>query len=217
MPATPDTGSSTPFSDNTPQGYGGGDTNYTPPPDTPAIPPPDYSSPPPDNTDSSPPPDNTDYSNPDNTDSSPPPDNTNYNSGDYGGGYGGYGFQGGAFARGGPVVPRAAIPPQRGGFANAPHQILQRAVQQNMAKGGRIPMGVSPSHGQNVDDVPARLNAGEFVVPRDVAAWKGQEFFQNLIKKSRTLSAGAPAKPSMKPPLPGQQQRPSIAPRLPGQ
>jgi hypothetical protein len=127
-----------------------------------------------------------------------------------GGGYSG----GGGYARGGPVAP-AAIPPQRGGFANAPHQILQRAVQQNMAKGGGIPMGVSPSHGQNVDDVPARLNAGEFVVPRDVASWKGQEFFQNLIKKSRALSAGAPAKPSMKPPLPGQQQRPAIRP--PGQ
>jgi hypothetical protein len=210
MPATPDTGSSTPFSDNS-QGYGGGATT-----DTSAIPPPDYSS----GSDNSGG-DNTGYSNSYDTSGG---DNSggdtsggDYSGGDNSGGGGGgyYGFQGGAFARGGPVAPRTAIPPQRGGFANAPHQILQRAVQQNMAKGGRIPMGVSPSHGQNVDDVPARLNAGEFVVPRDVAAWKGQEFFQNLIKKSRALSAGAPAKPSMKPPLPGQQQRPAIRP--PGQ
>jgi hypothetical protein len=195
MPATPDTGSSTPFSDNTPQGYGGG---YNPP----AIPPPSNSG------------GAGNYTPVDAFSSIPSSGNSGvYSGGGGGGGY--YGFQGGAFARGGPVAPRTAIPPQRGGFANAPHQILQRAVQQNMAKGGRIPMGVSPSHGQNVDDVPARLNAGEFVVPRDVAAWKGQEFFQNLIKKSRALSAGAPAKPSMKPPLPGQQQRPAIRP--PGQ
>jgi hypothetical protein len=208
MPATPDTGSSTPFSDNS-QGYGGGATT-----DTPAIPSSDnsggsY------NTSGG---DNTGYDTSGGDNSGGDTSGGSYdtsggdNSGGGGGGY--YGFQGGAFARGGPVAP-AAIPPQRGGFANAPHQILQRAVQQNMAKGGGIPMGVSPSHGQNVDDVPARLNAGEFVVPRDVAAWKGQEFFQNLIKKSRALSAGAPAKPSMKPPLPGQQQRPAIRP--PGQ
>ncbi|MBA1914389.1 hypothetical protein HLX87_24885, partial [Escherichia coli] len=31
----------------------------------------------------------------------------------------------------------------------------------------------------------AQLNAGEFVVPRDVAAWKGGEFFHKLIAQSR--------------------------------
>lgn len=61
--------------------------------------------------------------------------------------------------------------------------------------GGAIPMGASPSNGQTVDDVPARLTAGEFVVPKDVAAWKGEEFFQKLIEQSRKAKQTAPAKP----------------------
>jgi hypothetical protein len=44
---------------------------------------------------------------------------------------------------------------------------------------------LSPSGGQRTDDVPAKLNAGEFVLPDDVVKWKGEEFFQNLIGKSR--------------------------------
>lgn len=44
---------------------------------------------------------------------------------------------------------------------------------------------LSPSNGQRTDDVSAKLNAGEFVLPDDVVKWKGEEFFQNLIGKSR--------------------------------
>lgn len=53
------------------------------------------------------------------------------------------------------------------------------------AAGGYVPPAMSPSGGANVDDVHARLNAGEFVVPQDVSNWKGQEFFHTLIAKSR--------------------------------
>lgn len=61
------------------------------------------------------------------------------------------------------------------------------------AEGGDVPMDASPSQGMDTDDVPAQmpnggraqLNAGEFVVPRDVAAWKGGEFFHKLIAQSR--------------------------------
>jgi hypothetical protein len=63
---------------------------------------------------------------------------------------------------------------------------------------------MSPSGGRQVDDVqaqapggPARLNADEFVIPRDVALWKGQEFFQKLIDQSRARRVTAPAKPQM--------------------
>lgn len=69
--------------------------------------------------------------------------------------------------------------------------------------GGHVPIQASPSMGQNTDDVNARLNAGEFVVPRDVAAWKGQEFFQKLIDESRRKRLGAPAKGKPKPALAG--------------
>lgn len=61
--------------------------------------------------------------------------------------------------------------------------------------GGNVPNAASPSGGKAIDDVPARLTAGEFVVPKDVLSWKGEEFFQNVIKKSREAKPQAPAQP----------------------
>jgi hypothetical protein len=80
--------------------------------------------------------------------------------------------------------------------------------------GGAVPRAMSPSGGQRVDDVraqmpsgaPARLNANEFVVPQDVALWKGQEFFQNLIAQSRKKRVTAPAQPS----APGASRQPMM-------
>jgi hypothetical protein len=65
----------------------------------------------------------------------------------------------------------------------------------SVTSGGNVPVGASPSRGKAIDDVPARLNVGEFVVPREAVAWKGEEFFQNLIKKSREDKQKATAKP----------------------
>ena len=48
-----------------------------------------------------------------------------------------------------------------------------------------------PSNGAQTDDVPARLNAGEFVIPKDVAEWKGQEFFYKLMAQARAIRAKA--------------------------
>lgn len=53
-----------------------------------------------------------------------------------------------------------------------------------------VPPSASPSGGAQTDDVPARLNAGEFVVPKDVVAFKGEEFFQRLIQKTRQQEQG---------------------------
>jgi len=75
---------------------------------------------------------------------------------------------------------------------------------------GAIPYSRSPSYGKDTDDVhgvlnqtgePLRLNAGEFVMPRHTVAWKGEEYFQRLIEKSKKARAGAGAKPTMKPAL----------------
>lgn len=123
----------------------------------------------------------------------PPPQNPGSGGGDYqpppqnpgsGGGYGG-GY-GGNYAKGGPVHKRGVIP-TTGGYASR---------QQ------------SPSGGKQTDDISARLNAGEYVVPRDVVHDKGHEFFRNLIQKSRKnrLGAGGAQQPigaQMKPPLQG--------------
>jgi len=50
--------------------------------------------------------------------------------------------------------------------------------------GGTVPDGASPTGGRAIDDVPARLTAGEFVIPKDVVSWKGEEFFHKLIAKT---------------------------------
>jgi hypothetical protein len=61
-----------------------------------------------------------------------------------------------------------------------------------------VPPDASPSQGGAIDDVPARLNVGEFVVPKDVVRWHGEKFFQNLIQKARKEeSGGGNAKPQM--------------------
>lgn len=116
----------------------------------------------------------------------PSGDNT-YSGGDSSGGDS-------SFARGGPVPQRMRTPPKF-------------QMPNMMASGGQVPAQASPSGGQQVDDVraqgpgkaPMRLNANEFVIPQDVALWKGQEFFQNMINQSRKARMGAPAKPTSKP------------------
>jgi hypothetical protein len=56
---------------------------------------------------------------------------------------------------------------------------------------------MSPSGGKAIDDVDARLNVDEFVIPADVLKWKGEEFFQRTIEKSREAKKEAPAKPTV--------------------
>jgi hypothetical protein len=68
-----------------------------------------------------------------------------------------------------------------------------------MAEGGAIPQSASPTQGIAVDDVPARLSPGEFVVPKDVVQWKGEEHFQKLIDQSREKRGEATAKPDVRP------------------
>jgi hypothetical protein len=82
--------------------------------------------------------------------------------------------------------------------------------------GGAIPDSASPSGGAIVDDVPAtapgappiRLNGGEFVIPRDVAAWEGEKGLQALIQKARAAMQKAQAKPEMKSPAQAAQPQP---------
>lgn len=73
-----------------------------------------------------------------------------------------------------------AVPDTQGGAIPAP-----AATPASTGQGGAVPVDASPSGGKAIDDVPARLTPGEFVTPQDVVAWKGQEFFQKLIAKSR--------------------------------
>jgi hypothetical protein len=74
-----------------------------------------------------------------------------------------------------------------------------------MEEGGAVPAEASPSGGAATDDVPAgangaiRLNAGEFVIPKDVVSWEGEKTLQSLIEKARKAKMEAGAKPQVKP------------------
>jgi hypothetical protein len=151
---------------------------------------------------------NDNYTPPPDSGGSPPePDYENPSGGGYYGSAAGgaipypqQSYAGGGFSN---TQQQSAIPPQgQGGGATT---------------GGKVPLSASPSQGQQTDDVSARLNAGEFVVPKDVAAWKGQEFFQKLIEQSRKARMGSPAKPKLKAPLPNQRQPSFISRHMPAQ
>lgn len=83
------------------------------------------------------------------------------------------------------------------------------------AGGGAIPDSMSPSGGQQTDDVKINANAGEFMLPKDYVSWVGEEKIQKMILKSREDRMGGKqvAKPAMRPsgpaiPTGGQQARP---------
>ncbi|HLL28958.1 MAG TPA: hypothetical protein VKT73_15080 [Xanthobacteraceae bacterium] len=105
------------------------------------------------------------------------------------------------------------------GVFNSPEEAQQHfaggGVPLDQTQGGGVPAGASPSGGQAIDDVAARLTAGEFVVPKDVARWKGEEFFQKLISQSRNAKQKAVARPTFGPAIPmggAPQPRPGAAP-----
>lgn len=55
----------------------------------------------------------------------------------------------------------------------------------NGTPGGFVTPDQSPSGGQQVDDVDAKLTVGEFVMPKDVVDVKGTDFFYKLIDSTR--------------------------------
>jgi len=126
-----------------------------------------------------------------------------------GGSYGGGGYAaGGSVRRGmgrgflpGPRVSRNIPATRMGGFrSNAP------SLHASATTGGTVPKSASPSRGKQTDDIPARLNAEEFVMPRDVTKYFGQRHFHKMIKEARKAMAmhggshpNPPARPTMKP------------------
>jgi len=79
-----------------------------------------------------------------------------------------------------------------------------------LSEGGAVPTpeeaGVAPAAPSqvmgdpaNTDRTPAALTPGEFIIPEDVARWKGEEYFQKEIQKARdgkvqgAIPAGAAA------------------------
>jgi hypothetical protein len=117
------------------------------------------------------------------------------------GGTGGFGGQ-----------PTAAAP----GTAMAPSSGAQMQPAMPQPAAGPVPTSASPSGGQVTDDVraqagaiPIQLNAGEFIMPKDVTQWLGEKGMQNMVMKARKQMSSQnqrPAQPQVgpAPPQPGQ-------------
>jgi hypothetical protein len=58
----------------------------------------------------------------------------------------------------------------------------------NGTPGGFVPASASPSGGQETDDVDAKLTVGEFVIPKDVVAVRGTDYYYKDIDKARQMS-----------------------------
>ena len=102
-----------------------------------------------------------------------------------------------ALAHGGIPIPAT----RQGGFhSNAPS--LRSMASGGPTTGGFVSKHDSPSNGRQTDDIPARLNAEEFVMPRDTTKYYGHKFFLDLITKARLATGGNPSAPV------GAQQKP---------
>jgi len=69
-----------------------------------------------------------------------------------------------------------------------------QAAPIGMANGGHIPQVVSPT-GDNTgraDDIPIRVSGGEYVIPAEVVARKGTDFFDKMTGKELPEKAGIP-------------------------
>jgi hypothetical protein len=84
----------------------------------------------------------------------------------------------------------------------------------HQAAGGTVPDQASPTDGAAVDDVPAQLTAGEFVIPKSAVEWFGQKHFHQLIDKAnkerQQMTAQSGAVPEMGP---GSDQPPAFVSR----
>jgi hypothetical protein len=102
-------------------------------------------------------------------------------------------FEGGGPALPGiPGMPSYQTTPDQGGGATGipsapmmPRQMYNGGGDAGATPGGTVPIHSSPSMGAATDDVPAMLTAHEFVIPKDVAVWKGHEYFAKQIDAAR--------------------------------
>jgi hypothetical protein len=51
--------------------------------------------------------------------------------------------------------------------------------------GGVVPAHVSPSQGAVTDDVPARVNVGEFILPAEVVRWEGEKNIYKMVDRAK--------------------------------
>ena len=128
-----------------------------------------------------------------------------------GGGYGSGDTSGGSYDPSAFAAPSDYSSGDSGGDSS----YAQGGAIPGATTGGHVPQSASPSGGRNTDDIHANLNADEFVVPKDVSRWKGEEFFHKMIADSRmkrtqaqqALGVGGQMKPQAPGPVTFQSHR----------
>jgi len=110
----------------------------------------------------------------------------------------------------------------KGGAFGAGGALASGGALAFLEEGGAVPIDASPSGGAATDDVTAsgpggngaiRLNAGEFVIPKDAVSWLGEKTLQDLILKARKGKAEATAKPRQQAPGGPDPASPAFQPR----
>lgn len=70
-------------------------------------------------------------------------------------------------------------------FVDYKQALPVKGEKDSYADGGHVSMERSPSRGRAIDDVDAKLTAGEYIIPEDVVRAKGSDFFDKMIQKAR--------------------------------
>lgn len=100
-------------------------------------------------------------------------------------GYGG-GVQGGGvqMAQGGTVSPQVSAPSPVGGGGSSPVSTNAGNLDMTDMGGWTLAGGGNVRGGRGgIDDVPAWLTAGEYVIPKDVVQYYGQDFFDHIRER----------------------------------
>lgn len=85
------------------------------------------------------------------------------------------------------MLAGAAIEQEGGAAGSSPPAQAPQAqpAPANMAMGGKVPVSASPSRDKSgvADDIPIKVSAGEYVIPKHIVEQKGTDFFDKLIGK----------------------------------
>lgn len=90
----------------------------------------------------------------------------------------------------------------------------QAAMAGMFAEGGAVPEMASPSAGVETDDVPARVNVGEFIMPKEAVSWFGEKAMHDMILKAQKERAQIEQQSGAVPDvMPAIQQQPNLVSR----
>jgi hypothetical protein len=104
-----------------------------------------------------------------------------------------------------------------GGAVPEPGQIAAQTGQPPAQHAGMaIPEEASPTRGAVTDDVPARLQPGEFIMPEAAVRWHGEKAMHAMIEKAQRESQEIPQRTGAIPEVAMMpQERPAVSTAIP--